>query len=344
MSPDASTQRPCPSGQINGEYDEFGYVFVVKVEPAAVNSTIDLQIYDPLFVKTGQFCARPADVNGDTKTPRDERLRHQRRRAHPLQQRRQRQRRHVPGLLHGRLLPPGGHLEQADDIVRAPPTGGQPGPHGGAGPVRHRRHTVHQAVRRHTGDLSNNTNIFKKNATGYNGEIAQNFHNWASFCRFTPTRAGDYYLQVRTNVKLEGTGTSLIRSGTQANTAAALTGNTTQGAGMNAFSLRAVTDGRAREEGGRLRLRAHADLRERAVRVQLVQPAAGAPRCRGTPDRVRVLRRSGHQPRHHERQRAGHDAERSHRHLHRSEVPQRVHLGGRGRGGGASPPATRTAR
>ncbi len=36
----------------------------------------------------------------------------------------------------------------------------------------------------------------------YNAELAQVFHQWVNFCTFTPTSAGDYYLQVRTNVKL----------------------------------------------------------------------------------------------------------------------------------------------
>jgi len=69
--------------------------------------------------------------------------------------------------------------------------------------------------------------------------VARVFHQWVDLCTFTPTQAGDYYLQVRTNVALGGSGTGLERSGNTA--AAALTGDTTSGEGSNSFSLRAVT-------------------------------------------------------------------------------------------------------
>jgi hypothetical protein len=83
-------------------------------------------------------------------------------------------------------------------------------------------------------------NLFKSTgAPTYNADVARMFHNWVSLCSFTPTRSGDYYLQVRTNVSLGGSGTGLERSGNSA--ATALVGNTTAGEGSNAFALRAVT-------------------------------------------------------------------------------------------------------
>ena len=83
-------------------------------------------------------------------------------------------------------------------------------------------------------------NLFKSTGgSTYNADVARMFHNWVTLCTFKPTRSGDYYLQVRTNVALGGTGTGLERSGNTA--AAALTGDTTSGEGSNAFALRAVT-------------------------------------------------------------------------------------------------------
>ncbi len=44
--------------------------------------------------------------------------------------------------------------------------------------------------------------------SAYNPELSRVFHQWVSLCDnggFTPTRAGDYYLQVRTNVTFGGT-------------------------------------------------------------------------------------------------------------------------------------------
>ena len=51
-----------------------------------------------------------------------------------------------------------------------------------------------------TTTTSISANLFKDGASGYNADVARMFHNWVPFCTFTPTRSGDYYLQVRTNV------------------------------------------------------------------------------------------------------------------------------------------------
>jgi hypothetical protein len=44
------------TGTTNDEYDKNGYVFVVRVQPSAVNQVVHLQLYDPAFVYTGDFC------------------------------------------------------------------------------------------------------------------------------------------------------------------------------------------------------------------------------------------------------------------------------------------------
>ena len=82
---------------------------------------------------------------------------------------------------------------------------------------------------------------FKQSSSKYKDDLAELFHNWSSLCTFTPTRAGDYYLQVRTNVSLGGTTTAngLVRGGNA--DAADATGDTTKGAGSNSFAIRAAT-------------------------------------------------------------------------------------------------------
>ena len=133
-------------------------------------------------------------------------------------------------------------------------------------------------------------NLFKSTgAPTYNADVARMFHNWVSLCSFTPTRSGDYYLQVRTNVSLGGSGTGLERSGNSA--ATALVGNTTAGEGSNAFALRAVTASRQGEGGRRRRLRAHADLHERRHGRRDLQPDPGAARRRRAVHLVQLLRR-----------------------------------------------------
>ena len=68
----------------------------------------------------------------------------------------------------------------------------------------------------------------------------QVYHQWVALCTFTPTEAGDYYLQIRTNVKLGGTPDG--QGGTQNNpNVFSQTGDDTSvlGAGNNRFALRA---------------------------------------------------------------------------------------------------------
>jgi hypothetical protein len=90
--------------------------------------------------------------------------------------------------------------------------------------------------------------VTSPNTTDYDVNLAQVFHNWTSLCTFTPTVAGDYYLQVRTNVALTGTPVpntsgrpSFLSVDTDANSPVlAANGNTSTGQGINAFGIRAV--------------------------------------------------------------------------------------------------------
>jgi hypothetical protein len=84
-------------------------------------------------------------------------------------------------------------------------------------------------------------------STSYDDQLAQVFHNWTTLCTFTPTRDGDYYLHVRSNVSASGTSSAntngngaIIYSGNSA--VSAKTGNSTYGEGDNSFGIRLVTD------------------------------------------------------------------------------------------------------
>jgi hypothetical protein len=85
-----------------------------------------------------------------------------------------------------------------------------------------------------------------RSASGsYEPDLAQVFHNWTELCSFRPTRAGDYYLQVRTNKRYSFSGNQLVRSITDWGTANSLANeggdSSLYGAGSNAFGIRAVT-------------------------------------------------------------------------------------------------------
>jgi Flp pilus assembly protein TadG len=223
----------------NTEYDEFGYVFVVKVQPAAVGQTIALQLYDPIFATVGQRCENLPDstafANNTNATN--------------------------PYTLNNDAL--NRYSDDGPSYASFCPGDSQAGNGSGQTP-RHPPATsfvLRQQVDSLDPELApvqNDTSgipcikqyqglhlngevaagTFKSGDAAYNAELVKYFHNWAPFCTFTPTRAGDYYLQVRTNVSLGG-GSGYERSGNTA--AAAATGNTTVGEGSNGFAIRAVT-------------------------------------------------------------------------------------------------------
>ena len=71
------------SGSTNSEYKEEGYFFAIHVEPAAIGTKLDIQLYDPAFVQTGKNCE---DARHDERMEPDEHL-HADRRREPLQDR-----------------------------------------------------------------------------------------------------------------------------------------------------------------------------------------------------------------------------------------------------------------
>jgi Flp pilus assembly protein TadG len=229
------------TGATNDEYDEFGYTFLVKVNPAAVNTDIDLQLYDPMFVSTGQTCnLLPTylsffdDANNTNPYVKnsDARSRYSKDGTGSIN--------FCPGDSYAgsgsgaspkHALWTSFALRQQTDTLNpkiAPiqnDTSGSP--------------CIEQYGAYNTSSSSISANLFMQGIPGYNDEIASQFHNWVSFCTFRPTRAGDYYLQVRTNVSAGGSGSGYIRSGNS--NVASVTGNTTSGEGTNSFAMRAVT-------------------------------------------------------------------------------------------------------
>jgi Flp pilus assembly protein TadG len=240
----------CDSSKNNLDYDEFGYVFVVKVDAAAVNTQVNLQLYDPMYVNTGTVCEKlpPAtDFPVNTTTAQNTNV-------NSWVQNKDAVNRYTRDGAYTGYIPGDGYIkycsgdnagqsvgtaatttsfvlrEQTDtqNPKIAPvqtDTGGSP--------------CIKQFGTYNASGSSISSNVFKSGATGYNAEVAETFHNWVSLCTFTPTRAGNYYLQVRTNVSMGGSGGTLIKSG-NAN-AAKDEGNTTSGAGENMFAARAVT-------------------------------------------------------------------------------------------------------
>ena len=239
------------TGLTNDEYNEQGYFWTVKVAAGAVGTPVDLQLYDPEFAHTP-----PAGFSGTTYQ------------CGTLPE---------PAVLDddmndyvgtdGKTRYTSGYYTAAASAFC--PGDGNPGY--GSGPSSSNVMTTSFVLREQTDtmnpmkaavqkDTSGSACIkqyrgvgsvptygdLKKGDAAYDDHLAQTFHNWVSFCTFTPTRTGDYYIQVRSNVSAGGSSLtntngkgSIIYSG---NTAAAEpTGNTTTGTGANSFAMRAVT-------------------------------------------------------------------------------------------------------
>ena len=175
-----------------------GYFWAIHVEPAAVGQSIEVQIYDPAYIETGTTCG---DLSGLTTTASTST-----RRTPPVgtparatrsvpattaTERRTPPRRPTPRSSsgadrHGRPHEGCGDLGVHEAVPRSPE---DPDPLGAAGPPP-------------TAALSqwSNPPLNTTTRARYNPELTRVFHQWVSLCTFTAQRAGDYFLQVRTNV------------------------------------------------------------------------------------------------------------------------------------------------
>lgn len=234
----------CDASRNNLEYNQYGYFWVVRVEPGMVNRPISLQLYDPAFVRTGQFCSdnglpdhAAVDDNMNPYSTTGSKARY--------------------GETDSSGYP--------NPVLPAPYCTGDSFPgSGGSNPmtttfvVRQQTDTndpMKAPVQNSTAGTpcakqygARTTNptyaTLKSTNAGYVEQLAQVFHNWTELCTFQPTRAGDYYIQVRTNRRYNFPSNTLVRdvpSGSAADLANGPGDSTAYGAGSNAFGIRAVT-------------------------------------------------------------------------------------------------------
>lgn len=263
------------SGSVNSEatFPE-GYFFTIKVPEGAESSPVTLQLYDPAYVSTGASCESMPNLDGSNYLTNlnpyvttagssrsldvyDAYLRYTRPRSvqsgYESYARRFCSGDSQPGRA---TTSPGNRLTapvtsfavRAANDAQDPTTGV---PYSGC--------TAQFSGQQ---DPPTVTDLRQKNSngsnnSGYKAATAQVFHQWVTLCTFTPTEAGDHYLQVRTNVPLPGSvgaheryvcGRSVCerdRPGTfryNGNTAVhARVGTLTHGEGVNAFGIRAIS-------------------------------------------------------------------------------------------------------
>lgn len=229
------------SGNKNTEYATNGYFYVIKVQPAAVNQPVTIQLYDPEFANTSTDCSSlpnsgtygsSSAVNTYVrKTDQDGRYTNSSATSDGT------------SFCTGDNDPDGiGHLMTTSFSVRQQTDTDDP----------MKGAEISGCTKQYTGitSLSKTAwpNALKSSSSSYNDQLAQVFHNWTNLCTFTPTRDGDYYLQVQTDVTAGGTSST----NTNSNPAIIYSGNsnvgngsanTTTGSGSNSFAMRAITAG-----------------------------------------------------------------------------------------------------
>ncbi|MFN8194785.1 MAG: pilus assembly protein TadG-related protein [Nocardioidaceae bacterium] len=225
----SGTESNCTSGT-NNDFRPQGYFYIVRVGAAAVGSTVTLQLYDPAFVFTGQQCqtspGTPTVNNMNPFATTDAKTRYNTSST-------------ANAFCNGDntyTAVSGGNVATTTSFgLRKPvetfvPTDAAPVP----GCVKQYPGYAQSAV---------TLNALTNGNAAYNQKLAAVFHQWQTLCTFTPTAAGDYYLQVRTNVALS-TSSYDNRGGYDGNnTVFTQNGDNTavRGSGGNTFAVRAYS-------------------------------------------------------------------------------------------------------
>jgi len=221
------------TGTKNDEFDPLGYFYVVRVGPSAVNKSVRIQLYDPAFVAQGDFCERgPLGIevtanawNPYTSTDAIDRYKKQASGATNSFCTGDVASTPVPTITSFGLR----GVVASKDPRQAPPLST----------------CVRQYPGYATASLRGDTLLGSPPAATYDDDLAKVFHQWVTMCDFTPTEAGDYYIQVRTNVALN-TSSPDGNGGYQGNMA--VYNQTTDnpavgGGGGNRFAIRAFGSG-----------------------------------------------------------------------------------------------------
>jgi len=225
----SGSESNCSSGK-NNDFRPEGYFYIIRVGEGAVGKAVTVQIYDPAFVDTGQYCEEsPGTPSSNTINDyvSDAKTRY-------------------------RTASTANNFCTGDSALTAKSGGTVPTvtSYGMRSPVDTFVPTdappMNGCIKQYPGYASSSVslNALTKGNRRYDDELAAVFHQWQTLCTFTPTDAGDYYLQVRTNVPLS-TSNYDGRGGYSGNTNVFKEDDTTsvRGNGGNNFAIRAYASG-----------------------------------------------------------------------------------------------------
>ena len=259
------------TGTTNDEFDPQGYFLVVRVGAAAVGQSVTLQLYDPAYASTDSRCATAPSgtinlASWNPFTTLDAITRYARTLTGA-----------VPNAFCSGDDPNASYRVGAETptitsfALRSPSVTQQP----------KTSTPVPGCIRQYPGYIASQitASTLRSTNAAYNAKLAYVFHQWVPMCTFVPTQAGDYYLQVRTDVALGGTldATTGVYSGNTAVTDQTGDDPSVTGNGSNRFSVRVVSSaaGSISVAGWqRLTLYANADAATSTFNLVRVIPAA----------------------------------------------------------------------
>jgi Flp pilus assembly protein TadG len=233
----AGTGCSTSSGGTNTDFDPLGYFYMVRVGEAAKNTAVTLQIFDPAMVENGDKCEYGPKVDGSNTFHTNH---------NPYAP--DGPTRYASGVTdyctgdvnNGSTDRPGAATDIVTSFVLREPTDTYQPKLAPAIPSCERQYPGYNA------SASSSNALDSTKSGSYNSDVAKVYRQWVTLCTFVPPAAGDYYLQIRTNVKLggspdgEGGYTSNSKVWEQ-------TGDDTnvKGVGNNRFALRVKGPGRA---------------------------------------------------------------------------------------------------
>jgi len=234
----AGTTTDNCSGGKNTEYSDAGYFWVVRVSDAAKNQPIRIQLYDPAYIESGTKCADLPSASSLSNNPNpyvtsDGKNRYSSTAAASPTGAPYCTADHESGTAINRVV-------TTSFVMRGTTDTGDPI----QAPV-----LDPSCIKQYVGMVNPPTAamLTSTNTASYNDNLAQTFHNWTDLCTFTPSAAGDYFIQVRNNVTTaggtavaNGTKTSLIFTGNLKAAEAKPSTLTKTGSGDNSFGIRAL--------------------------------------------------------------------------------------------------------
>ncbi|MCW2832401.1 MAG: putative Flp pilus-assembly TadE/G-like [Nocardioides sp.] len=265
------------TGAANIEYDPRGFIYMVRVAPAAVGQNIKLQIYDPAYVDSGGGSCNGGPV-GTFSSSQNYRF------PFGTTDANERYKNAANSFCSGDSDNAGRRFGSGSPAAEVPTVTSFAlrEPVDTLNPFAAPAYLPAQCTKQYPGYSNPNLNyLYDPSGGNYKVDVARVFHQWVTMCDFVPNRAGDWYIQVRNNVAIPS-GATLDSTGAYAGNNAVVNqaGDDTsvKGNGNNMFGIRAISNAPAGAVSvasyERMRIYANADSATTTFNLVRVVPAA----------------------------------------------------------------------